>query len=120
MKRKKVKVFYLIFWLLDNFFGILLVLVSFLQTCDISFFHIVSFYFFLQINFCIFLLRYVLTFLYRFPNNLLLYSVSDLFDNRFRHSFFIYNKKIYNTSLFSFRLELFIIFIASSLFICQK
>ena len=120
MKRKKVKVFYLIFWLLDNIFGILLVLVSFLQTCDISFFHVLSFYFFLQINFCVFLLRYVLTFLYRFPNNILLYSVSHLcflIIGFLTHFLYIIKKFITHPS---FRLELFIIFIASSLFICQK
>ena len=70
----------------DNFFDILLVFVSFLQTyCGICFFHILSFYFFLlQISFCIYLLLALLILLYHFHKNLLLYLVlsPDFFDNK--------------------------------------
>ena len=126
---------YFIYYYIDNFqprgnfFDILLVLVSFLQTYyDICFFHILSFCFFLiQISFCIYLLLAVLIFLYCSDNlllflNLLLYLVSHLcfFDNKFSHSFFIYSKKNYKTPFLSIKLELFIMLIASSLLIYQK
>ena len=57
MKRKKVKITFLSFWLHGNFFDILLVFISFLQTYyDIYFLYILSFHFSLfQINFCIYL-----------------------------------------------------------------
>ena len=91
MKRKKKikKIFILIFWPDSNFFDILLVFVSFLQTYyDIWFFYIFAFHFFLlRISFCIYLLLALLIVLYHFYNNGLLYLVSHLcfFDNKFLH-----------------------------------
>ena len=89
----------------------------FLQTYyDICFFHILSLYFFLlQIILCICFLLFLLIILCYFHSNRLLYFISHLyfFHNKLFHSSFIY-------PVFSFKLELFIIHIASSLLIYQK
>ena len=127
-KKKKIKFFILIFWYHGNFFDVLLVFVSFLQTYyGICFFHILFFYFYLfQINFCNFcnLSLTLLNSFYRFHNNLSHYLVSCLCfsDNKLCYSFFIHNnnKEIYKTPISSIKLELFIMLIASSLFIYQK
>ena len=126
MKRKKVNIFYFNFLVTRKCFWYFLVFVSSLQTyCDIYFFYILSLYFFLlQIIFCIYFLPYLLIRFYYFYNNLLLYLVLQLYfvDTviaRFTHFLYV-SKKIYNNLLFSFRLELFIMFIASSLLIYQK
>ena len=63
-----------------NFFDILLVFISFLQTyCGICFFHILSFSSYLpERNFCIYLLLALLILFYHFHSNLLLYLLSRL------------------------------------------
>ena len=84
----------------NNFFYILLVFVSFLQTyCEIYSFRIpFSNFFIFQISFCIYLLPALSISLYYFHVNLFFYLVSNLCfsDNKLNqcsHSFFIYNKK---------------------------
>ena len=126
MKRKKVNIFYFNFLVTRKCFWYFLVFVSSLQAYyDIYFFYILSLYFFLlQIIFCIYFLPYLLIRFYYFYNNLLLYLVLQLYfvDTViacFTHFLYV-SKKIYNNLLFSFRLELFIMFIASSLLIYQK
>ena len=126
MKRKKVNIFYFNFLVTRKFFWYFLVFVSSLQTYyDIYFFYILSLYFFLlQIIFCIYFLPYLLIRFCYFYNNLLLYLVLQLYfvDTViacFTHFLYV-SKKIYSNFLFSFRLELFIMFIASSLLIHQK
>ena len=126
MKRKKVNIFYFNFLVTRKCFWYFLVFVSSLQTYyDIYFFYILSLYFFLlQIIFCIYFLPYLLIRFCYFYNNLLLYLVLQLYfvDTViacFTHFLYV-SKKIYSNFLFSFRLELFIMFIASSLLIYQK
>ena len=81
---------------LDNFFGILLVFASFLQTyCDIYSFHILFFNFFLlQISFCIYLLLVPLFSLCFFDNKLNQYS-----QRNYIHSFLYTTKKNYIKNL---------------------
>ena len=112
------------------FFVILLIFASFLQTYYNTYLsRILSFCFYLlQISFYIYLFLALLIFIYYFYNNLLLYLVLFLcfFDNKWCYSFFIYNEKQklikqnYKTLILSFRLELFIMLIASFLLIYQK
>ena len=110
-------IIFLIFFLVFVFFFVL-------QTYyDICFFHILSLYFLLlQIILYTYFLLSLLIVVSSFYNNLLLYLMSHLyfFHNKLFHSSFIYNDKNYIDPVFSFRLGIFIIFIASFVLTCQK
>ena len=110
----------------DNFFDILLVFVSFLQTYYNIYSSHILFLFFSSLDKILYLsLACSLNLLYHFHNNLLLYLVSRLgfFDNRLNkhsHSFLYIIKKNYKTPLLPAKLEPFVMLIASFLLIYQK
>ena len=127
MKRKKVKFFILIFLSRGNFFDILLVFISVLQIhYSICFFHILAFYFYLlQVNFYNYLLLALLTFffiVFIIIFHSIQYHVSiSLIISCVTHFLYIVKKnKNYKTLILSIKLELFVMLIASSLFIYQK
>ena len=81
------------------------------------------FLFFIFFRYVSVFMSYLLSeaFFSRFDNNLSLYLLSFFcfFDSKLCNSFFINNTKKYKTPILSIKLELFIMLIASSLFIYQ-